>query len=133
VNYLPYLGRIHNYQKDNCLSLIAEIYEKELNISLIEERQLFQNFCFNDLKEIRRIPVQAIYNLKNWNKICLTKLQEFDIIIHVKYNKLAHFTMYAGSYKVLDLSESQKSVLKHLDDKQRTYIDGVIRHRSLVT
>ncbi len=133
MNYLPYLNRTHSYTGDNCLSIIAEIYEKELNIPFTEERQLFNNFCFQDLKEIRRIPLEKVYSLENWIKIQLTQLQEFDIIVYTRNLKISHFNMYAGSYKFLDLIENQKSVLRHFNDIRTENIDGIIRHKQLVT
>lgn len=133
MNYIQYLNRDHNYQTSNCLTLICEFYEKELGIIWDEERKLFNNFSLNSFGEIRKVPVGEVYNLRNWIKINLTEIQEFDIIVYTRNLRLSHFAMYAGNFKILDLVESQKSVLRHFNDQQRNNIDGVIRHRSLVT
>ena len=133
MNYLKYLNIKHDYQTNNCLSLIASIYENELHIPWIEERVLFNNFVINDIKDLRKIPISAIYNLKNWSKISLTEIQEFDIIIYTRLNKLSHFSMYVGNLKILDLRENFSSVLRHFNDTQRDNIEGIMRHKQLVT
>ena len=128
-----YLNIPHDYENSNCLALICRFYEEELGIKWEEERKLFNNFKIKDLKELRRIPVENVFTLKNWLKIDLTHIQEFDIIVYTREKKLSHFSMYVGDYKVLDLIEHQKSVLRHLNDNKRKNIEGCIRHRQLAT
>lgn len=132
-NYLPYLNRTHSYRETNCLSLIAEFYEKELGISWEEERQLFNNFNMEDLRSVMRIPIERIYALKNWSKISLTDMREFDILIYTRKDLLSHFSMYAGNLKILDLRENKKSALKHWNDNTRDNLAGIMRHKQLVT
>ena len=132
-NLKNYLNVAHNYQNSNCLGLIARFYETELKIPFDEERILFNNFCITSIKDLRRIPIDRVYTLKNWIKIDLTNLQEFDIIVYTRQQRLAHFSMYVGQYKILDLAENQRSVLKHLNDTNRNNIEGAIRHRQLAS
>lgn len=128
-----YLNIQHDYEHSNCLWLICKFYEEELGIKWEEERKLFNNFKITDFKELRRVPINNIFTLKNWLKIDLTFVQEYDIIVYTREKKLSHFAMYVGNYKVLDLVENQKSVLRHFNDNKRNNIEGCIRHRQLAT
>ena len=126
-----YLNISHDYEQINCLSLICKFYEDELGIIWEEERILFDNFKIATLKDLRRIPINNVFTLKNWIKIDLTFIQQSDIIVYTRKKKLSHFSMYVGNYKVLDLVENQKSVLRHFNDNKRNNIEGCIRHRQL--
>lgn len=129
-----YLNIKHDYASNmNCLILICMFYEKELGIMWDEERKLFNNFEFKSLREVRKqVTIEKLHGLKNWIKIDLITLQNYDILVHAKSNKISHFSMYVGEQKVLDLRENQYSMLRHLDDKQRENIEGCYRHRQLV-
>jgi hypothetical protein len=129
VNYRQYLNIPHDYKTNNCISLIANFYDKELKIPFEEERVLFNNFSITSIKELRSIPIESIYALKNWTKISLTEIQEFDIIIYTRNSKLSHFAMYMGEYKILDVKEGQTSKLSYLNDTQRNNIEGIMRHK----
>jgi hypothetical protein len=115
------------------MSLIAKFYEEELGIPLTEEREIFNNFKIKDIRDLRRIPVDQVFKLNNWTKINLTELQEFDILMYTRKDKLSHFSMYVGNYKVLDVREGQHSMLRHLSDTNRSNIAGIFRSRQLVT
>jgi hypothetical protein len=128
-----YLNIQHNYEDSNCLALICRFYEEELGIKWEEERRLFNNFKITDFKDLRKVPVENVFTLKNWLKINLTFVREFDIIVYTREKRLSHFAMYVGDYKVLDLVENQKSVLRHFNDNKRNNIEGCIRHRQLAT
>ena len=126
-----YLNIQHNYENSNCLTLLCRFYEEELGIKWDEEKIIFNNFKITDFKDLRKIPVDNVFTLKNWLKINLTFVREFDIIVYTREKRLIHFAMYVGNYKVLDLVENQKSVLRHFNDNKRNNIEGCIRHRQL--
>ena len=69
MNIIPYLNIPHSYAGPNCLSLIADFYEKELKIPFTDERGIFNNFNIPNLKALRDIPIENVYSLKNWLKI----------------------------------------------------------------
>lgn len=129
--FTKYLNIKHDYEGINCLSLICKFYEKELNIPWEEEKLLFNNLHFTSIREIRKIPVEKLHNLKNWIKIDLLNIRKYDIIVYTKNEKLSHFAMYVGEQKILDLREEQHSVLRHFNDRQRDHIEGCYRHKQL--
>lgn len=134
MNYLKYLNIAHQYDSDhNCVGLLAAIYERELNIDLSPEKNIFNNFKVLNLAEVRSIPISDLSKLNNWIKISLTNIQEFDIIIYTRNNKLSHFAMYVGDNKIIDVVERGRSSIKHLNDFTRKNIYSVIRHKQLVT
>lgn len=132
-NIVKYLNILHNYSGTNCLALISQFYETELGILMEEERLLFNNFKIPDLKALREIPVEKVYSLKNWSKINLTNIKEFDIIMYTRHSKISHFSMYVGDLKILDLRQNSHSVLRHLNDTQRDSIESCFRHKQLAT
>jgi hypothetical protein len=133
-NIVKYLSRLHNYEDNiNCVTILADFYENELKIDLTEEKSIFNNFQVSSIKDLRKIPVEVLLSLKNWTKIDLTNLREYDIIIYSKNNKFSHFAMYVGDNKILNLSENERSALRHFNDKYRQNIQSCIRHRSLAT
>jgi hypothetical protein len=133
INIIPYLNIEHDYMGTNCISLIASFYEKELGISWVDEKNEFLNFKVQGAKEVRKIPISALENLKNWTKINLTDIKPFDIIVLVQNDRIKHFVMYVGEGKVLDLKEKSKSVLRYLNDKHRDETSVVFRHRQMAS
>ena len=128
-----YLNIPHDYNHVTCISLIGSFYENELGISWEEEKLALQKYNVKSLKDLFKVPIEDIYKLKNWEKVDLTNIQKYDIIIYTIKNKLSHFSMYVGNYKILTLHENERSQLRHFNDVVRNQITSIHRHRQLVT
>jgi len=131
ISYRKYLNIQHDYASINCLSLICSFYENELGISWEEERKVFNNFQISSIKELRKIPIEDIYKMSNWIKKDLTNIQPLDIIVYTRNSKLAHFSLYLGDYKILNLVQESFSKVTRLDDTQRNNIESVLHHRNV--
>ena len=136
--YKKYLGKKHNYFNTNCITLIAEIYENEL------QRDDFKKIWeFVDLKEGH--PEQEsrwwkFFTLKKLLKCAkeygikiekITDIEEYDFIIFTtKKRKIPiHFGMYIGQNMMIHIEEGSYSKIDMLNDSWRERIHSVYRRK----
>jgi|TARA_R110000764_G_scaffold204448_1_gene289725 hypothetical protein len=136
--YKKYLGKKHNYLNTNCITLIAEIYENEL------QRDDFKKIWeFVDLKEGH--PEQEsrwwkFFTLKKLLKCAkeygikiekITDIEEYDFIIFTtKKRKIPiHFGMYIGQNMMIHIEEGSYSKIDMLNDSWRERIHSVYRRK----
>lgn len=76
--------------------------------------------------------------IKNWFKINLTELKEYDILVFTnRKDQPRHFGMYIANNKFIHLPSDSMCVISELNDKYRERLQfgkcsGVYRHNDLV-
>jgi cell wall-associated NlpC family hydrolase len=135
--YRKYLGRQHDYFNTNCITLIADIYQEEL------QRDDFKKIW--DYLEIKEgHPEQKsrwwkIYTLQRLLECTkeyatevkdITQLQEYDVIMF-KSEKSSplHFGMYIGQNMMIHIEEKSYSRIDMLNQDWREKIYGVYRRK----
>jgi hypothetical protein len=136
--YKKYLGKKHNYLNTNCITLIAEIYENEL------QRDDFKKIWeFVDLKEghpeqesrwWRFFSLKKLLNCAHEYGIKIeqiTDIEEYDFIIFTnKKRKIPiHFGMYIGQNMMIHIEEGSYSKIDMLNDNWRERIHSVYRRK----
>ena len=124
-----YIGIKHDYEHNNCFSLINKIYNDELNMPLTDTL----NRLNTDLKVnkywAKYFTTQVIDKETNYFKqINLPDLKSFDIILFKdKKNRINHFGMYVFGLEFIHISEGSYSRLDTLDDYWKGRIYGCYR------
>ncbi len=135
--YLPYLKIKHSWDKINCLTLIEDIYNKQLNIDFFAtwERLKRTDGTSNiDKFWFRKYTINELENeLQYWKKINITESQEYDVLVFTSLKKVPiHFGMYIHSNKFIHVIEEQYCRFSELDQEYRDKLRGVYRHEIMV-
>ena len=133
--YTPYLHMKHDWNGINCITLIENIYQRFLNISLDDMwNRLGQGKQFN--KKWRTIYdfellKQEVDN--NWKKISLPNIQEFDIIFIISRGKIPlHFGLYIDQNRFIHVEEFSYCTVSELNERYRDRAYGYFRHKLMV-
>ena len=136
--YKKYLGKKHDYFHTNCITLIAEIYETEL------QRDDFKKIWkLLDLKEGHPEQESRWYKVFNLQKLLkctqeygikiekLTDIKEYDVIMFAtRQRKIPiHFGMYIGQNMMIHIEEGSYSKIDMLNDNWRGKIHSVYRRK----
>lgn len=135
--YIHYLDVAHSWGGINCFTLIEDIYNNFLNIDLSD---IWKRVGWEDGKTgidrtwIRKYQYKQLLNeMKYWDKVEITDLQEFDILVFTsKQNNPIHFGLYVGQNTFLHVEEKSFCSFALFDDVHRGRFYGAFRHRSLV-
>lgn len=134
--YRKYLTIKHDWDKDNCVTIIRDIYKDFLNIDLNDifsqsTTNLVNNADNNWYKKWGKSELRN--ELKHWTKINLPDLQEYDILIFISEKSgNMHFGLYIESNTFIHLREGQYVTFTLLDDVWRKMLYGCYRHNELV-
>ena len=134
--YKKYLGKKHNYFHTNCITLIAEIYETEL------QRDDFKKIWkLLDLKEGHPEQESKWYKFFTQSLVSvlgiiqiqkkLTDIKEYDVIIFAtRQRKIPiHFGMYIGQNMMIHIEEGSYSKIDMLNDNWRGKVHSVYRRK----
>lgn len=140
LKYLKYLGIKHNYLENNCITIINDIYKKELNSYVFDPLWDYLNMPegkpIDGKAWMRRFSIQDIEKGASLvaKKVNLTDLQEYDVILF-KSGRLVptHFGMYVGYNKFIHLEEGRLSKIDNLDDNWRVMIASIWRQIGINT
>lgn len=134
--YNKYLSIKHDWDNNNCLTIIRDIYKENLNIDLnaIFFRADTDGISDVDTNWYKKWDEGYLKNeLKHWKKINLPDLQEYDILIFIsKKSRNMHFGMYIESNTFIHLRERQYVTFNLLDAVWRNMLYGCYRHYELV-
>lgn len=134
--YTKYLTIKHNWKDNNCATIIRDIYKEHLNIDLndIFSKDVSKLVNEADTNWYKNWGKTELHNeLKQWTKINLHELREYDILIFISKNSgNMHFGMYLESNTFIHLKEGQYVTLGLLDDVWRKLLYGCYRHNELV-
>jgi len=136
--YRKYLGIKHDYQNTNCITLIAEIYEKELHrddftkiweyLNLPDGHPEQENkwWKFFTLQKLLQCTQKYATKIEN-----IVDLQEYDVIIFSAPRRRipVHFGMYIGQNYMIHLEEKSTSKIEMLNDDWREKIHSVYRRK----
>lgn len=136
--YKKYLGKKHNYLNTNCITLIAEIYETELQRDDFKKIWEFVNIKEGHPEQESRWG--KFFTLKKLLKCAheygikiekLTDIEEYDFIIFTtKKRKIPiHFGMYIGQNMMIHIEEGSYSKIDMLNDNWRERIHSVYRRK----
>lgn len=124
-----YIGIKHNYDENNCFTIINDIYTKELNkplddsldrvgTNLVVDKRWFKTFTTNVINK----------ETENFKQINLPDLVSFDILLFKDgKNRINHFGMYTNGIEFLHLPEKGYSRIDMLDDYWRGRLYGCYR------
>ena len=136
--YRKYLGRKHDYYNTNCITLIAEIYETELQRDDFKKIWEFVNIKEGHPEQESRwwrvIALKKLFNCAQKYGIKIEKItdiEEYDFIIFTtKKRKIPiHFGMYIGQNMMIHIEEGSYSKIDMLNDNWRERIHSVYRRK----
>ena len=105
-----YLGRRYEINKNDCLSLVCEFYDKELGIKIKKPK-------YNTAEDIYKYHVNDVL-VNNLCKVPLDKLYSKDILVFSTKNKrnLLHLGIFFQPNKVLHIEKDGISKYEDISD-----------------
>jgi cell wall-associated NlpC family hydrolase len=138
TKYIPYIGLKHDWNTINCLTIIEKIYKEKLGITFddVWKRAGRVDGTSNlDRKWFIKYGLDSVMiELQNWQKIPLTKLKEYDILVFVKKERPWHFGMYIDANKFIHVEENSFVTISELSQEYRDilYNSEGCRHERMV-
>ena len=125
-----YISLPHSYDNTNCITLIKDFYNNELNLEFsLPDYPLSKHW----IKEFTTMSID------NWaaqcaKKVSLTNAKDYDVIAFKseKTNLVIHFGMYLMPSKMLHIEEGGISCVETLSDYWVESIHSIYRHDNLV-
>jgi len=132
--YTKYLTLKHSWSGINCLTLIELIYKEQLNKSFFKvwQRAEREDGTTNVARKwFKEYTTQIINEIKNWNKISLPEITEYDIIVfRSKRGIINHFGMYIGNNQFIHIMDGCYATISELNDEWREQIYSVCRYKN---
>ena len=132
-NIVNYLGLQHDYLGTNCITIIDQFYNKELQIDCIQElipttienRRWMKDISLEDINK---------WALQHGIKVSLTDAQDFDVMVFKskKFNRPIHFGMFLKPCNMLHLEEGRTSRYETISNEWLNALYSIYRHKSLV-
>ena len=133
--YVPYLKIKHEWDNINCYTLIELIYLSHLSIDLKNSLGKNIGYCEHMNKRwfiANFTKAHLDKELENWDKISLTDLKEFDILVFTnKKNRPFHFGLYIAQNTFIHLEENSYCCFSLLDSYWRDFIYVAARSREI--
>lgn len=125
-----YLGIKHDYGIFDCVTMVQQFYEKELNCSFNlptypHSRLWMKKYTVEFLDE---------WASKYGKKVSLTDAQNYDLISFKskKSNLLIHFGLYIKPNRILHVEEGKTSRVDQLSDYWIDHLYAIYRHDKMV-
>lgn len=125
---IKYLGIPHSYDKMNCLTLILKVYKDDLGIDISlpaypKSRRWITSFEPSYISD---------WAQKYSIKVNLTQLKKYDLIVFNSNNRINHFALYLGNYKMLHIKEGSVSKIESMTSEDLDSIYACYRLNALV-
>lgn len=132
--YTPYLNIKHDWHGINCITLIEDIYDKNLgfNFDDVWKRLNIGKQFKNKWGLIYTKDILEKEFSENWKKIPITHLQEYDLLFFIINNRPYHFGMYIDCNRFIHVEIKSYCTISYLDDNFRIALKGIYRHEKLV-
>jgi len=138
TKYLPYLKIRHSWDDMNCLTLLEDIFIQFLSLNFKDTWYRAERIDgVTDVTNswFKTYDIKVVLNeIRHWDKIPLTEIQEFDILVFVsKRQTPLHFGLYIERNMFIHIQEGANCCFSMLNDEYRDKLYGVFRHKSLVS